>query len=67
MNQHVSKLQASVGLQSGTVQELSPRALQEVASNSAKPKQFVEKYKEAAAKVSLKLRLTSGEVSSTTI
>ncbi len=49
VNRHVSKLQASVGLQSGAVLELTPRNLQEAASMSTKPREFVDKYKAAAA------------------
>ncbi len=49
VNHHVSKLQASVGLLSGTVQDLTPRGLQEVASGASKPREFVDKYRAAAA------------------
>ena len=52
IEEHVSKLQESVGLLSGVIsQEISDGRLQEIAENSARPKEFVEKYKNSQSQV----------------
>ncbi len=51
VNKHTRRLQDAAGLLSGTVQELSNRSLQELASSAAKPAEFLEKYRDASEKV----------------
>lgn len=49
MNKHIGKLQESVGLLSGSMQDLSNKKLQDLSSQSQNPADFVAKFKEASS------------------